>query len=110
MVKAGVRLPFLLEVWELLSKLGLAPSQIKPMGLSFLISCCMLWSLVLGREACLTLEEFLFLYRLVNYGDLSSFQARTSKFIDTPNHLNNPGPYEPRFFSIFGLGCELLES
>jgi hypothetical protein len=60
--QAGLRLPLHPFVRELLVEMTLSLGQIKPNGWGFVMSCCILWQMVVGRTV--TLREFLYLYLL----------------------------------------------
>lgn len=104
MFNAGIRLPFLPKICKHLSEFGLSPSQIEPNGLCLLISCYILWPLVLGKGAHITTKEFLFLYRPMKYEDLRTFQGGSGKFLAITEKVSNPNPCEPSFFFLSSLG------
>lgn len=108
---AGVRLPFLPVIQDLLAYLGLAPSQVKPNGWRYLISSCVLWPLVLGKPASLTAKEFLYLYQPIKYDDWTwTFQTRkqtqnkTAKFLKMSTKWSNVKVNGTSFFFISGDG------
>jgi hypothetical protein len=98
--QAGLRLPLHPFVRELLVEMTLSLGQIKPNGWGFVVSCCILWQMVVGRTV--TLREFLYLYLLFKKNGSWAFQGRSKKFIVMPKKWNNRNLHETKFFFIFG--------
>jgi hypothetical protein len=67
MFKVGLRLPFHPLVQDFLFCFNLAPSQSKPNGWKYYISCYILWPLGLGEGTVLTVKEFLAVYCPIRY-------------------------------------------
>jgi hypothetical protein len=61
MLMAGFRFPFPEIARELLVRLGVAPSQIKPNGWRYLFASFVLWRTKLQKR--MTIDEFLTIYR-----------------------------------------------
>lgn len=47
----GLRLPFCCPIWDVLDYLALAPLQLYPNTWRILLSCCVVWCLVLGADS-----------------------------------------------------------
>jgi hypothetical protein len=61
MLMAGFRFPFPLIAWELLVRLGVAPSQVKPNGWRYLFASFVLKRTKLQKR--MTIDEFLTIYQ-----------------------------------------------
>jgi hypothetical protein len=64
MFRAGLRLPFIPIIRELLSFLNLSPHQLSPNAWRTFLACVILWPLSMGPGHTLTIGEFLYIYRL----------------------------------------------
>jgi hypothetical protein len=73
--KAGLYFSLPPMIRELLAKLNLAPSQIKPNIWVLLVSFCILWRMALGLGEHPSVKEFLAFYRLEKFGHGWSFQG-----------------------------------
>jgi hypothetical protein len=104
MFRAGLRLPFLPMVRELLNYLDLAPHQLAPNAWRYLFGCMVLWPFALGKEHQLTVREFLYLHRLhKNPGGsrVYNIQTRRGKLTTLePKYSSNQGGRVKYFFAL----------
>ena len=112
MFKAGLTLPLLPMIRELLAKLNLAPSQIKPNGWVLLISFNILWPMVIELGMRPIVKKFLTFYMPGKFGHEWSFQeyypGRPSKLISLCEKWHPGDHYEQGFFFVFGTDWELF--
>jgi hypothetical protein len=106
MFKAGLTLPLLPMMRELLTELNLAPSQVKPNAWVLLVSFCILWKTVLGLNEHPSAREFLAFYRPANFGDGWCFQAHR-QLIKLHESWHEGDDYEQGFFFISSTCWEL---
>jgi hypothetical protein len=93
-------------IYELLTELNLAPSQVKPNGWVLLLSFCILWRRALGLGEHPSAKEFLAFYRSARFSYGWSFQGRPQFIILQDKwHLGNN--YEQGFFFISSTHWEL---
>lgn len=81
-VNVSLLLPFVIR--KILYSLDLSPIQIKPNGWCNVLGYSITWPMVLGRNAQLTVPEFLNLFWPIKYNNAWTLQARDKKFLTTP--------------------------
>jgi hypothetical protein len=105
MFKAGLRLPFIPIIRELLGFLDLSPHQLLPNAWRTFIACVILWPLALGPNHTLTIKEFLHIYRLQKNPQSSSaynFQTKRGKFIQIDSQFSSNPKWKNKFFFVSG--------
>jgi hypothetical protein len=105
MFKAGLRLPFIPIIRELLGFLDLSPHQLSPNAWRTFIACVILWPLALGPNHTLTIQEFLHIYRLQKNPQSSSaynFQTKRGKFIQIDSQFSSNPKWKNKFFFVSG--------
>jgi hypothetical protein len=105
MFKAGLRLPFIRIIRELLSFLNLSPHQLSPNAWRTFLSCVVLWPLALGREHTLTIKEFLHIYQLQKNPQSSAvynFQTKRGKFIQIDSQFSSNPKWKNKYFFVSG--------
>jgi hypothetical protein len=105
MFKAGLRLPFIPIIRELLGFLNLSPHQLSPNAWRTFLACVILWPLALGRDHTLTIKEFLHLYRLQKNPQSSAaynFQTKKGKFIQIDSQFSSNPKWKNKFFFVSG--------
>jgi hypothetical protein len=103
MFKAGLRLPFILIIRELLGFLNLSPHQLSPNAWRTFIACVILWPLALGPNHTLTIKEFLHLYRLQKNPQSSAaynFQTKKGKFIQIDSQFSSNPKWKNKYFFV----------
>jgi hypothetical protein len=81
---AGFRLPFTPIIRGRLCHLGLATHQIVPIAWHVFLTCAVLWPMVLGKENPLTVQEFMWMYKVQKNPKVDgvyNFQSRWGKFV-----------------------------
>jgi hypothetical protein len=105
MFRAGLRLPFLPMVQELLNYLDLASHQLAPNAWRYLFGCMVLWPLALGKERHLTVREFLHLHRLhKNPGGsgVYNIQTQRGKLITLETKYSSNRGWKSKYFFASG--------
>jgi hypothetical protein len=105
MFKAGLRLPFILIIRELLGFLNLSPHQLSPNAWRTFLACVILWPLALGRDHTFTIKEFLHLYRLQKNPQCSvayNFQTKKGKFIQIDSQFSINLKWKDKYFFVSG--------
>jgi hypothetical protein len=105
MFRAGLRLPFIPIIRELLSFLNLSPHQLSPNAWRTFLACVILWPLSLGPGHTLTIGEFLYIYRLQKNPQSSSvynFQTRRGKFLQIDSQFSSNPKWKNKYFFLSG--------
>jgi hypothetical protein len=105
MFRAGLRLPFIPIIRELLSFLNLSPHQLSPNAWRTFLACVILWPLSMGPGHTLTIGEFLYFYRLQKNPQSSSvynFQTRRGKFIQIDSQFSSNPKWKNKYFFLSG--------
>jgi hypothetical protein len=105
MFKAGLRLPFIPIIRELLGFLNLSPHQLSPNAWRTFIACVILWPLALGPNHTLTIKEFLHLYRLQKNPQsfaAYNFQTKKGKFIQIDSQFSSNPKWKNKYFFVSG--------
>jgi hypothetical protein len=105
MFRAGLRLPFIPIIRELLSFLNLSPHQLSPNAWRTFLACVILWPLSMGPGHTLTIGEFLYIYRLQKNPQSSSvynFQTRRGKFIQIDSQFSSNPKWKNKYFFLSG--------
>jgi hypothetical protein len=105
MFRAGLRLPFIPIVRELLGFLNLSPHQLSPNAWRTFLACVILWPLSMGPGYTLTIGEFLYFYRLQKNPQSSSvynFQTRRGKFIQIDSQFSSNPKWKNKYFFLSG--------
>jgi hypothetical protein len=105
MFKAGLRLPFIPIIRELLGFLNLSPHQLSPNAWRTFLACVILWPLAMGREHTLTIKEFLHIYRLQKNPQSSAvynFQTKRGKFIQIDSQFSSNPKWKNKYFFLSG--------
>jgi hypothetical protein len=105
MFRAGLRLPFIPIVRELLVFLNLSPHQLSPNAWRTFLACVILWPLSMGREYTLTIREFLHLYWLQKNPQSSTvynFQTKRGKFIQIDSQFSSNPKWKNKYFFLSG--------
>ena len=105
----GLRFPIHLFIMKLLNEFQIAPSQQIPNAWRMIISCMSIWMSACNGEM-ITLNEFLFLYRLkasTHYGyfELLPWDRKSRVVRGFPSSFCD---WKSRYFFIFGKGWETL--
>jgi hypothetical protein len=105
MFRAGLRLPFIPIIRELLSFLNLSPHQVSPNAWRTFLACVILWPLSMGPGHTLTIGEFLYIYRLQKNPQSSSvynFQTRRGKFLQIDSQFSSNPKWKNKYFFLSG--------
>jgi hypothetical protein len=105
MFRAGLRLPFIPIIRELLSFLNLSPHQLSPNAWRTFLACVILWPLSMGPGHTLTIGEFLYIYRLQKNPQSSSvynFQTRRGKFLQIDSQFSSNPKWKNKYFFLSG--------
>jgi hypothetical protein len=105
MFKAGLRLPFIPIIRELLGFLNLSPHQLSPNAWRTFIACVILWPLAMGPNHTLTIKEFLHLYQLQKNPQsfaTYNFQTKKGKFIQIDSQFSSNPKWKNKYFFVSG--------
>ena len=103
----GLRFPVHLFIMELLHYLNIAPRQLMLNSWRIIISCMVIWTIISNGDM-ITLNEFVYLYRLkkskdFGYYELVPWDRRSQLIIDLPSSFCY---WKSRYFFVSGDGWE----
>jgi hypothetical protein len=105
MFRAGLRLPFIPIIRELLGFLNLSPHQLSPNAWRTFLACLILWPMSMGPGHTLTIGEFLYFHRLQKKPQSSAvynFQTRRGKFVQIDSQFSSNPKWKNKYFFLSG--------
>lgn len=104
-LRAGLRLPFHSFIRELLLRLGLAPGQLAPNAWRIVVFCLKLWQSYSEGSAELSVDEFLYCYKLIPVPKSSDHWYFVARDNDTKLVTKIPssnGSWKSNYFAVVG--------
>ena len=111
MFLCGLRFPVHPFIMDLLHYMNIASGQLMPNSWRIVISCMMIWTIIADRDM-ITLNEFVYLYRLkeskdFEYYELVPWDRRSRLIVDLPLSFHY---WKSRYCFVSGDGWETLSN